>query len=732
MPEPDKETTEVTTWLKKNGAEQFVDEFYEEGYYDLDDVSDEAITRLVEKKGIAARLIRALKKPEPPPKPPPMRDPLVPKETTEVTMWLKKNGAEQFVDKFYNMGYDNLADVSEGVIKELVDLPGIAARLIRALPKPEPKPMRDPLAVPSLPEGTTLDLSLPELTAPDGIKFELPLALSTEVSEGAIKSPNSLKNADWLVIARDSQMLYGFQMDGVTPKKAQRPVLFWKVPKTTDFVRAEHLEAKVTSELSYTEQSASYAKSGFNSQSATAGFPFASASFERSQREKQAGSSYYKLLYLTGIWRYPRATVFLEKCTTVSPSFKNSIHQALESADPATALDKVFEEFGHAIPSEVLLGGQLYFQEKREAHGSIEQNEVESTIKAAVSVKLENTPVGNTTGSAGASFQDGSAQKVTAHEIANRVSFEAFGGDTTLASNPARWAGTVKDPNLWAVIANDRLHSTIDLLDDVLRERVLAVWNKIPSAQIALDGRVVTIRTPALNPPLRVLGVNAGHTATPHPTRLPDRVLSNPEGQGIAWRLRFSGQYGDKATRSNPLFWIELVGQNALLAFTPSIHVDVFADVAEREPLASTLRQTLSTKTWNGAFAALASANVEQLPRPTEDASARRALWYVKPVDPAHYFGNAFTDAYFLEQFESHQVLSSQDDASGAIPFAAVLASAFPGFPFAPEFVEAFSGIHANANEFSLLVDRNDMTDDKRKLASSCWVLKPFEETGRV
>src|SRR5947209_702191 len=416
-----------------------------------------------------------------------------PKDDTEVTKWLQENGADEFIDEFYKDGYYDLADVSEQAIDKLVEQAGTARRLIRSLARLPRTPKGDPIAAPELPPGTQFDLSTPELTSLDGsIKFELPYALSTEAASSAITSPHSLELEDWIIIARNAQLLYGYQMDSPTPRRARRPVLLWKVPATTDFVRAEHLQAQVTSELTYTEQTASYARNGFSSQSAKAGFPFGAASFERSWREREGSSSYHKLLHLTGIWRYPRARLYLERCTAVNPEFVAAVQAALASSDQFVALSRVFEEYGHAVANEVLLGGQLYFQHKREAHGSVVETAVENTIKAAVSAKV-GTELGNVDASGGAAFQDGSAQKVTAHELAERVSFEGFGGDTTLVSNPSRWADTVKDPKLWAVIANDQVVPTTSLLDAKLRDQVEGIWKKAPRPELALDGRVVTI-----------------------------------------------------------------------------------------------------------------------------------------------------------------------------------------------------------------------------------------------
>src|SRR5947209_2629286 len=259
-----------------------------------------------------------------------------PKDDTEVTKWLQENGADEFIDEFYKDGYYDLVDVSEQAIDKLVEQAGTARRLARALAK-----LNEPPAAP------TQEAEPPSLEG--SIKFELPYALSTEAASSAITSPHSLELEDWMIIARNAQLLYGYQMDSPTPRRARRPVLLWKVPATTDFVRAEHLQAQVTSELTYTEQTASYARNGFSSQSAKAGFPFGAASFERSWREREGSSSYHKLLHLTGIWRYPRARLYLERCTAVTPEFVAAVQAALASSDQFVALSRVFEEYGHAV-----------------------------------------------------------------------------------------------------------------------------------------------------------------------------------------------------------------------------------------------------------------------------------------------------------------------------------------------------------------------------------------------
>ena len=63
-----------------------------------------------------------------------------------------------------------------------------------------------------------------------------------------------------------------------------------------------HLEASVESEVTFTEETGSYVRAGFNKQEASVGSPFAAASFEREHKERQAGASHKKQMQLIGRW----------------------------------------------------------------------------------------------------------------------------------------------------------------------------------------------------------------------------------------------------------------------------------------------------------------------------------------------------------------------------------------------------------------------------------------------
>ena len=128
-------------------------------------------------------------------------------------------------------------------------------------------------------------------------------------------------------------------------------------------------------------------QAGFDKQQASVGFPFAAASFEREHKERQAGASYKKQLQMIGRWYYPRVQLNLKECATASERFKTAIRSALDAYDRSKDIKpllEVFEEFGTAVPSEVILGGQLLFVHTEDYEGTVNESEVENVISAAV------------------------------------------------------------------------------------------------------------------------------------------------------------------------------------------------------------------------------------------------------------------------------------------------------------------------------------------------------------
>ena len=333
-----------------------------------------------------------------------------------------------------------------------------------------------------LPPKTVLDLSQPTVNVPEIGEITVPTILSVAASDTAIEHPAGLTQADWLIVARNSRILYAYTMENVSddgkPPQARKAALDWMVPDSTDFRVPLELEATVQSKVTYTSETASYVRAGFDKQQASAGFPFAAASFEREHKERQAGASYNKQLQMIGRWHYPRVQLNLKDCATASDRFKTAIGNALDAYDTSKdvkPLLTVFKEFGTAVPSEVILGGQLLLVHTEDYNGTVNEREVENVISAAVSIKTTKAE-----GSVGASFQNAQGNKVSGDSVNKSTTFTVSGGDTTLASNPEQWPNTVKPANSWAVIGRSNLTSIVEWLPQDLRSRVMTLWPKVP------------------------------------------------------------------------------------------------------------------------------------------------------------------------------------------------------------------------------------------------------------
>jgi hypothetical protein len=331
--------------------------------------------------------------------------------------------------------------------------------------------------------GTTFDLSAPELKSPDGTTFEVPKVLDADTIAEAVISPNNIKQEEWMIIAKASNILFAFQMDRRSPSRGRSPVLEWKVPETSDFMQCDFLEGDsgAESHVVYTAETRDYVKNGFDSETASIGCAFCSASFERSHKEKTAQSSAQKHLYILGLWRYPRAILHLDKCTAPSPRFINSIKKAVASANAPEQLEEVFSEYGHLIPFTVTLGGQMFFEKDETVHSSASEKQVEDSVKAAVDAKYAGV-----TASGGFAYQTATGEKVTAQDLTQNISLRPFGGDETLR-DPTKWTQTVKQPSLWAAIKHTRMKLTVELLDKDLREQVLDIWARTPPALFEPD-----------------------------------------------------------------------------------------------------------------------------------------------------------------------------------------------------------------------------------------------------
>jgi hypothetical protein len=354
------------------------------------------------------------------------------------------------------------------------------------------------VGIPQLSPGTTLDLTHPTIQLPNVPEFKIPDLVSVPGSGSAVIAPHSLTTGDWIVIARNNNLLRAYTLDdppGQTesqkaqsdPPRAKELALDYMVPESAAFLEDKHLISEVRHEITYSAATASYVRAGFDKQSASLSIPYVAASFERQHKDKEAQASSRKTINMFGSWYYPRALLHLKKFTKASTRLTAEIEAAVNAND-ADALKQVFDKYGWAAPEDVEIGGELFLTHREECGASVNETEVENTIHAAVTAKYNNSAA-----EVGVGFGNASGTKVTAEQLNKSTSFRAKGGVATLASNPQQWPDTVNNPNNWAVIAVSNLAPITDWLEPALRARVERLLPEIhaPALQMPEDVRAV-------------------------------------------------------------------------------------------------------------------------------------------------------------------------------------------------------------------------------------------------
>lgn len=417
-------------------------------------------------------------------------------EETEVANWLARIKQADHAKKFKEAGFENVSDITDKHIEDIFkeEKVGIRARLKRLLAEEKARlanKLPSP-GIPDLPKGEKLDLSNKQV-ALDGVTFSIPTTIPVS-NNGEVFSPYELTKAHWISIARNTHCLYGKVIGNNGPRDARKPALLWKVPENDNYVLGKSLGGSVTSEMKYTSQSSNFVRAGFHKGSASFKAPFVSGAGSYEHSEKRAQSSKYKTIHMLGIWDFPRAQLFLNECTVVSDEFVQRVQDAVDEVKEEEkdskikekqhnkaieVLNKVFEDYGHLVGNIIDLGGRLYFTHKERATGMVNESEKRQVASAALSIKTF-------TGSGNASYQGetSSSSVKEAQNLSKTINFRAKGGDTTLANNPAEWAGTIKDPNLWAIIRYHETKRTVDLLPDDLRKKVEKLWGEYMDAPL--------------------------------------------------------------------------------------------------------------------------------------------------------------------------------------------------------------------------------------------------------
>ncbi len=121
------------------------------------------------------------------------------------------------------------------------------------------------------------------------------------------------------------------------------------------------------------------------------------------------------------------------------------------------ALKEFLNDWGAHLPTEVVLGGKLYYQEDSTIDAKSTAEMVESSFKAAASAAFSAASI-----SAGVQIDNKDSQQTNTASKQRQINLEAFGGDPARANSPSEWAASLGEAQKWrlcTVLATKPIYS---------------------------------------------------------------------------------------------------------------------------------------------------------------------------------------------------------------------------------------------------------------------------------
>ncbi|KAK1700797.1 hypothetical protein BDP55DRAFT_644197 [Colletotrichum godetiae] len=328
----------------------------------------------------------------------------------------------------------------------------------------------------------------------DEDKSKLALAASggnqqAQKAENSNISPSSLDEIQWRRVIKNCQVMHGWYIDRanneakMAPKPAfrLRPGLNLELDSTegaaagdaipnygvTDGTQIDVVTAETDIRNSLVRNN--FEKSSIDSKMAIGyagvGVSVAATSSTESQ-SAQSAKNKSSTKENIGKYKIPRVTLFLNADDLVpTREFIENIEKIKKQAD-VTDIRKFHERFGKFFCHQVILGGMLLSTKTLIGNERVDEEKQRCDFKRAIGMSI-SSPVEVAIGAdSKRENTSGANQNVNRSYMDNSdsVVFEAVGGNTILASNPAQWCATVGDHNNWRVIGRADMKPILESL----------------------------------------------------------------------------------------------------------------------------------------------------------------------------------------------------------------------------------------------------------------------------
>jgi hypothetical protein len=134
----------------------------------------------------------------------------------------------------------------------------------------------------------------------------------------------------------------------------------------------------------------------------------------------------------------------------------------------------ILNDFGHFVPTQLLIGGRLYSVDKKDITKTTNiENELKEH-KANLQIAIE-TPRVDVGLEAQLNLSDSQKNALAKSKEAQKTRLTAIGGEGAFVSDPSKWIVSLKNFKAWSVVKFDGMIPSINILPSILKERCINV-----------------------------------------------------------------------------------------------------------------------------------------------------------------------------------------------------------------------------------------------------------------
>ena len=421
-----------------------------------------------------------------------------------------------YVEQFGKDAQSAEAEIRKGVKDERL-IKALLAAWTAAQKKPDPVPPVPPVESPvkTLTRGDpppvgTIDVTTskwPTLTSRtdlETVQFRIPDLLKAAGPSPRPVSFDALEWTDWIHVARLCNLTKAIRLDAVyLGTRSILPdgvALRWRPQPESGFVDGvtpqDMPDGGLSTQISFTAEEHSAFKQGVFGAATGGGFWFVSTTASTTRKAKLATNARKRRLYMALKDVHPVCRLHLRRCVEASDEFKVAVTKALGNGDEAhafLALLEIVEQFGHAVPQNLVLGGLFVFENTKNVKSWDKNQETEWKSKIEVSFKSAATSASGATtppaahGEASTSYDDDNKDWSSKDQLAEHMRAYPVGGNMN-ERDPAAWRATIVNPEDWRVIVRESgLLSVFEFLPPDLKTSVDRVWESGRKAAWGFD-----------------------------------------------------------------------------------------------------------------------------------------------------------------------------------------------------------------------------------------------------